>query len=89
MDDPEEGKSFSHTTSRLLRVDQKNDDSTDINYWESSLTIPAKPAWSWGCASAVDSRGRTIFVIDAQSTADSAMHETSRLVSLRGVFAKT
>jgi hypothetical protein len=25
----------------------------------------SKPGWTWGCVSAVDSRGRTIFLADA------------------------
>jgi len=31
----------------------------------SSLTISAKPGWSWGCVLAVDSNGRTIWIADA------------------------
>jgi hypothetical protein len=61
----EAGKSFSHTTLRLLRVDQKNDDSTDINYWEIIADNLSGAGWSWGCVSAIDSRGRTIFAINA------------------------
>jgi hypothetical protein len=26
---------------------------------------PSKAGWSWGCASAVDSEGRTIWIVDA------------------------
>jgi hypothetical protein len=29
------------------------------------LTKSAKPGWSWGCVSAVDSNGRTIWIADA------------------------
>jgi hypothetical protein len=31
----------------------------------SSLTSSAKPDGAWGCVSAIDSNGRTIFVADA------------------------
>src|SRR6266487_3891036 len=32
---------------------------------DASLTISAKPVGSWGCVSAVDSKGRTIWIADA------------------------
>jgi hypothetical protein len=36
-----------------------------VKYWKSSLTISAKPVGSWGCVSAIDSKGRTIWIADA------------------------
>ena len=30
-----------------------------------SLTIFSKAGWSWGCVSAIDSQGRTIWIVDA------------------------
>ena len=36
-----------------------------MKYWEIIADNPSKAGWSWGCVSAVDSRGRTIFVADA------------------------
>jgi hypothetical protein len=39
-----------------------------VKYWESSLTISAKPAgagWSLGWVSALDLKGRTIWIVDA------------------------
>jgi hypothetical protein len=32
---------------------------------KSSLTISAKPGWSWGWVSALDREGRTIWIVDA------------------------
>src|SRR4029453_9780379 len=32
---------------------------------KSSLTISAKPVGAWGCVSAIDSNGRTIWIADA------------------------
>jgi hypothetical protein len=32
---------------------------------QSTLTIFSKAGWSWGCVSAIDSNGRTIFIADA------------------------
>ncbi len=36
-----------------------------MKYWEIIADHLSKARWSWGCVSAVDSRGRTIFVADA------------------------
>jgi hypothetical protein len=36
-----------------------------VKYWEIIADNLSKAGWSWGCVSAVDSRGRTIFVVDA------------------------
>ncbi len=36
-----------------------------MKYWEIIADNLSKAGWSWGCVSAVDSRGRTIFVADA------------------------
>jgi hypothetical protein len=32
----------------------------------ASLIILSKAGWSWGCVSALDSEGRTIWIVDAQ-----------------------
>jgi hypothetical protein len=34
-------------------------------YWEIIADNLSKAGWSWGCVSAVDSRGRTIWIADA------------------------
>jgi hypothetical protein len=36
-----------------------------VKYWEIIGDNLSKAAWSWGSVSAIDSRGRTIFVADA------------------------
>jgi hypothetical protein len=36
-----------------------------VKYWEIIADNLSKAGWSWGCVSALDSRGRTIFVADA------------------------
>jgi hypothetical protein len=33
--------------------------------WELVADKPSKAGWSWGCISAVDSEGRTIWIVDA------------------------
>ena len=36
-----------------------------MKYWELITDKLSKAGWSWGCVSAVDSRGRTIWIADA------------------------
>jgi hypothetical protein len=39
--------------------------STAVKYWEIIAANLSKAGWSWGCVSAVDSSGRTIWIADA------------------------
>ena len=36
-----------------------------MKYWEIIADNLSKAAWSWGCVSAIDSSGRTIWIADA------------------------
>jgi hypothetical protein len=36
-----------------------------MKYWEIIADRLSKAGWSWGCASAADSNGRTIWIVDA------------------------
>jgi hypothetical protein len=36
-----------------------------VKYWEIIADDLSKAGWSWGCISAVDSSGRTIWIADA------------------------
>jgi hypothetical protein len=36
-----------------------------VKYWEIIADNPSKAGWSWGCVSAIDSNGRTIWITDA------------------------
>jgi hypothetical protein len=36
-----------------------------VNYWEIIADNLSKAGWSWGCVSAIDSNGRTIWIADA------------------------
>jgi hypothetical protein len=36
-----------------------------MKYWETIADNLSKAGWSWGCVSAVDSEGRTIWIADA------------------------
>ena len=36
-----------------------------MKYWEIIADNLSKAGWSWGCLSAVDSNGRTVWIVDA------------------------
>jgi hypothetical protein len=36
-----------------------------VKYWEIIADNLKKRGWSWGCVSAVDREGRTIWIVDA------------------------
>jgi hypothetical protein len=36
-----------------------------LKYWEIIADNLKKRGWSWGCVSAVDAEGRTIWIVDA------------------------
>ena len=36
-----------------------------MKYWEIIAESLSKAGWSWGCVSAIDSNGRTIWIADA------------------------
>jgi hypothetical protein len=36
-----------------------------VKYWEIIADNLSKAGWSWGCVSAIDSSGRTIWIADA------------------------
>jgi hypothetical protein len=36
-----------------------------VKYWEIIADNLSKAGWSWGCVSAIDSGGRTIWIADA------------------------
>jgi hypothetical protein len=36
-----------------------------VKYWETIADNFSKAGWSWGCVSALDRKGRTIWIADA------------------------
>jgi hypothetical protein len=46
-------------------VESKNSRIPPVKYWELVADKLSKAGCRWGCVSAVDSNGRTIFVVDA------------------------
>ena len=36
-----------------------------MKYWEIIADDLSKAGWSWGCVSAIDSQGRTTWIVDA------------------------
>jgi hypothetical protein len=47
------------------RVKIKNGMIHRVKYWEVIANRLKKAGWSWGCVSAIDSKGRTIWIADA------------------------
>jgi len=45
--------------------EEKGQDQLRVNYWEIIADNLSKAGWSWGCVSAMDSSGRTIWIADA------------------------
>ena len=43
----------------------KTADSAAVKYWEIIVNKIIKAGWSWGCVSAIDSNGQTIWIVDA------------------------
>jgi hypothetical protein len=39
--------------------------SDSMKYWEIIADNLSKAGWRWGCVSAIDSRGRTTWIVDA------------------------
>jgi hypothetical protein len=44
---------------------KKGGNQPRAKYWEIIAENLSKAGWSWGCVSAIDSNGQTIFVADA------------------------
>jgi hypothetical protein len=40
-------------------------ESARVKYWEIIANRLSKAGWSWGCVSAIDAHGRTIWIVDA------------------------
>jgi hypothetical protein len=55
-----------HITFSLPCGEQRRQNACRVKrYWEIIADNLSKAGWTWGCVSAVDSRGRTIVVADA------------------------
>jgi hypothetical protein len=55
----------SHFIFSLLRGEQKRHNPINVKFWEVIADNLSKAGWSWGCVSALDSRGQTIWIADA------------------------
>jgi hypothetical protein len=53
-----------HITLALLCGEQ-NRHNLKMREWEMIADKLSKAGWSWGCISAVDSEGRTLWIVDA------------------------
>ena len=55
---------FNNTLS-LLCGEQKRQNPPRVKYWEIIADNLSEAGWSWGCVSAIDSNGQTIWIADA------------------------
>ena len=44
---------------------QAHSSPVSVKHWEIIANNLSKAGWSWGCVSAIDSEGRTIWIVDA------------------------
>ncbi len=51
--------------SAQLELNQHTPRTVALKYWETIADNLRKAGWSWGCVSAVDSKGRAIWIADA------------------------
>jgi hypothetical protein len=56
---------FGYITLSLPFGEQKTQNPHGVKYWEIIADKLSKAGWSWGCVSAIDSSGRTIWIADA------------------------
>jgi hypothetical protein len=54
-----------HITLSLPCGAQKKDRIRRVKYWEIIADNLSKAGWTWGCVSAADCQGRTIWIVDA------------------------
>jgi len=73
--------SYANEILSLLCREQKNHSPPLVKYWEIIADNLSKAAWTWGCISAVDSGGRTIFVADAHRGAPESVSLCVRMKS--------
>src|SRR5439155_2313298 len=52
-------------SSEILAIPDKLSDIMRVRYWEIIADNLSNAGWSWGCVSAIDSNGRTIWIADA------------------------
>jgi hypothetical protein len=45
--------------------EQKTQNAAYVKSWEIIANRLSEAGWSWGCVSALDSHGRTIWIVDA------------------------
>jgi hypothetical protein len=68
---------------QVERAEQKAQNPPWMRCWEAIAENLSKAGWSWGCVSAVDPHGQTIFVADARrdETLEASIARSNRLGS--------
>ena len=60
-----------HRMDHRKRVLTTTESAGFVKYWEIIADNLSKAGWSWGCVSAVDSKGRTIWIVTRIATTES------------------
>ena len=62
-----------------------------VKYWEIITDNLSKAGWSWGCVSALDSAGRTIWITDEHRDDGTrfVVREDEKLTAFSGLEAET
>ena len=55
----------SYSAQRLNESTPFKSEVNRVKYWEIIADNLSKAGWSWGCVSALDREGRTIWIVDA------------------------
>jgi hypothetical protein len=57
-------------------------------YWEAVADKLSKAGWSWGCVSAIDSKGRTMWIADAHRDDERVLPQTRINILFRDCFSR-
>jgi hypothetical protein len=80
------GSNYQTWLCKPASEDFRNRAFIGLRYWETIADNLSKAGWSWGCVSAIDSNGQTIFVADAHRGDGKrfVMHADEKLTALSG-----
>ena len=60
-----------------------------MKYWEIIAGNLSASGWSWGCVSAIDSRGRTIWIADGSVSLRGRMKKLTAFLELKRVTGES
>ena len=71
--------SLYRVVSRVVNADNRR-----VKYWEIIADNLSKAGFSWGCVSAIDSSGRTIWIVDAHGYGKRFIVRAEEILTLSG-----